>query len=71
MIIKVHNDGKDKFMSVSATVEIPELIAYGPSELHALESLGHKIRNLIANLAKIDTTDEDSVVHADYKGDIL
>ena len=71
MKIKIYDDGKGKFMSFAATIDVLEPVGYGATEFEALESLGHQIRYLISNLAKIDTTDEDNVVHVDYKGDIL
>ena len=69
-MIKIHNDGKEKWQSFEATWNEQGfyLQAYGETEQEAIDNLKKERDILIMNLNNVDFSE---VVYVDWKGDTI
>jgi hypothetical protein len=52
MKIKVHNDGKGKWMSFEASLNLDTVYGWGENEQEALEELKNKLTDIATELAR-------------------
>lgn len=79
--IDIHNDGKGKYQSVEAKLDIDgsfdimfhnnemNLVGYGYTETEAIENLNKCLEKIKENLNSVNISDCDNITHVDCLGE--
>lgn len=70
MKIKVHNDGKGKWMSFKASVDLNTVYGWGENEQEALQELKNKLTDIATEITRCISGNIE-IDYVDGKGNVL